>query len=214
MVAEQKIEEAAYFLEKIKQAATRRDFVPNLSAFMSAMRSIPDYLLEDYNMKLGLNIPLSETLYPKDFRREAKNQSNQIAKKFIDRYDTELRKLYNDAVGGLLMSKRNIEIHRTDVPVQAKFSRVLSETIGITDSVSIEVRDKNGNLKTRSEQTRPETKSVSQNSQAPENKPIPQPADSVEWFFTDFKNDNVISVCNKFLDLMKLFVIDIRKDYP
>jgi hypothetical protein len=105
---------------------------------MSATRSIPDYLLEDYNMKLGLNIPLTETLYLKDFRREAKTQNNRIAKKFIDRYDTELRKLYNDALGGLLMSKRNIEIHRTDVPIQAKFSRVLSETISITDSVSIE----------------------------------------------------------------------------
>ena len=176
-------------------------------------RSIPDYLLEDYNTKLGLNIPLTETLYLKDFRREAKNQHNRMDENFIDHYDIELRKLYNDAVGGLLMSKRNIEIRRTDVPVQAKFSRVLSETISITDSVSIEVRDKNGNLKTRSEPTKPE-KSVSQNSHAPENKPIAQPSDSVEWFFTDFKNDNVISVCTKFLDLMKLFVTDIRKDYP
>ena len=79
----------------------------------------------------------------------------------------ELRKLYNDAVGGLLMSKRNIEIDRTDVPVQANFSRVLSEAISITDSVRIEVRDKNGNLKTRSEPTKPE-KSVSQNSHARE----------------------------------------------
>jgi hypothetical protein len=80
---------------------------------------------------------------------------------------------------------------------------VLSETISITDSVSIEVRDKNGNLKTRSEPMKPETKSELQNSQAPENKPILQPSDSVEWFFTDFKNDNVISACNKFLDLIK-----------
>jgi hypothetical protein len=136
-----------------------------------------------------------------------------MAEKFIDRYDIELRKLYNDAVGGLLMSKRNIEIHRTDVPVQAKFSRVLSETISITDSVSIEVKDKNGNLKIRSEPTKPE-KSVSENSHTPENKPIPQPSHSFKWFFTDFKNDNVISVCTKFLDLVKLFVTNIRKDYP
>ena len=78
--------------------------------------------------------------------------------------------------------------------------------------MSVEVRYKNGNLKTRSEPTKRE-KSVSQNSH-PENKPIPQPSDSVEWFFTDFNNDNVISVCTKFLDLMKLFVTDIRKDYP
>ncbi len=97
MVAEQKIEESEYFLEKIEQAATRRDFIPNLSAIMSAMKSIPDYLLEDYNMKLGLNIPLTETLYLKDFRREAKNQSNRIAKNF-DR----LILIYK-AVGGLLM---------------------------------------------------------------------------------------------------------------
>ncbi len=76
MVAEQKIEEAEYFLQKIKEATTRYDFVPNLSAFLSATRSIPDYLLEDYNVKLGVNVPLSQKLYPSDFRNKGKNNQN------------------------------------------------------------------------------------------------------------------------------------------
>ena len=129
MVAEQKTEEAEYFLEKITQAGNRRDFVPNLSAFMSATRSIPDYILEDYNQKLGLNIPLTKTIYPRDFEKEAINQQNQTAQNFIKDYNTKLGNLYNDPIGSLLMTKRNIEIHRTDVAVQANFSRGISEYV-------------------------------------------------------------------------------------
>ncbi len=204
MSADQKIEETEYFLEKITQATTRRDFVPNLSAFLSHARSVADYLLEDYNEKLGLNIPLSKKLFISTFKNEANNQNNQSARNFITYYETEFNKLLKDPIGSLLMTKRNIEVHRTDVPVQVKFNREISETISITDSISIEVRDKNGNLKTRSEPTSLENKPVSQN------KPI---SHSVEWFFTDFKNDDVITVCSKFLDLMKSFVSDIRTSH-
>ena len=83
MVAEQKIEESECFLDKITQALIRKDFIPNLSAFLSATRSIPDYLLEDYNTKLGLNIPLTEKLCIDTFSDEAINQGNQIAQRFI-----------------------------------------------------------------------------------------------------------------------------------
>jgi hypothetical protein len=39
-------------------------------------------------------------------------------------------------------------------------------------------------------------------------------SDSVLWFFTDFKNDNVVTVCNKLLDLVKGFVNNFRNNYP
>ena len=141
MVAEQKIAEAEYFLDKITQAFTRNDFIPNLSAFLSATRSIPDYLLEDYNTKLGLNIPLTEKLYVDIFSDEAVNQGNQIAQKFIKEYKTQLKNIYNDPLGKLLTTKRNISIHRTGVPIQGRFKRVIHETINISDSVSIKVRE-------------------------------------------------------------------------
>ena len=213
MVAEQKIIEAKYFLQKITTAKDRTDFVPNLSAFMSSTRSIPDYLLEDYNTKLGLNIPLTERLYPRDFRREAGKQYNIVAQKFIEKYDSEFQKLEINAIaiGNLLLRKRNVQIHRMDVDVQAKFERQLFETIHISDSIEVVVRDKCGNIKSTSK-TEPDN--LFQDIQNPQNNSTPDNSESVEWFFSDYKNENVIVVCNKYLDLMEGFVKEMKDSFP
>ena len=69
MVVNQKIEEAEYFLDKIKNAKKREVFIPNLSAFLASSRSIADYLLEDYNLTFGLQISLNDKLYPNTFEK-------------------------------------------------------------------------------------------------------------------------------------------------
>lgn len=211
MVAQEKISEAEYFLNKITIAQDRYDFLPNLSAFMSATRSIPDYLLEDYNTKLGLGISLTDKLYPSVFETEAKNQNNQTAINFIADYKTELANLYKDPVAGFLIDKRNIVVHRKNVPISAKFSRSVSDTIIISESISVEVRDKDGNLKSKSQsvpQTQPQTHQTTQSN--------PTPSDGVEWSFPAFtySNDNVITICIKFLDIIKKFVSDLQNKYP
>ena len=184
MVAEQKIEEAECFLDKITQALTRKDFIPNLSAFLSATRSIPDYLLEDYNTKLGLNIPLTEKLYIDT----AINQGNQIAQRFIIEYKTQLNNIYNNPLGKLLTTKRNISIHRTGVPIQGRIKRVIHETINISDSVGIEVRHKYGNLKMRSEPTKSEKKPELHMTETLPDNTLLQNSDGVEWYFDDYQN--------------------------
>lgn len=170
MVAEQKINEAEYFLQRITNAKDRTDFVPNLSAFMSSTRSIPDYFLEDYNTKLGLNIPLTKNLYPEDFRREAEKQNYIVAQKFIDKYDSEFQTLKNNVIGKLLLRKRNIEIHRTNVNVQAKFERRLVEVIHISYSLDVVARDKYGNIKNRSKSEPDNLEQLPQDTQNPQKK--------------------------------------------
>jgi hypothetical protein len=64
---------------------------------------------------------LTSKLYPKIFKREAEKQKNQTSVKFITDYKNRLSNLYIDPIAGLLFGKRDIEIHRTDVPVQGKF---------------------------------------------------------------------------------------------
>lgn len=210
MVAQQKVSEAEYFLNKITVAQDRYDFLPNLSAFMSATRSIPDYLLEDYNSTLGLGIPLTSKLYPKIFKAEAKKQNNPTAISFIAGYNCGLNNLYNDPIAGILFNKRNIVIHRKDVPVQAKFTRTVTDTIHVSDSVSVEVRDKDGNLK--SSQSVEPNRTQAHPAQLQSGNTAP--TDGVEWFFPDFKNDNVVVICNKFLDIVKNFVNGIKNKYP
>jgi hypothetical protein len=86
MVVDEKIEEARY-LEKIKKATERKDFIPNLSAYVSATRSIPDYLLEDYKVKYGLKISLDKTLNKDIFEEVAAKRNNPNAVAFIKGYN-------------------------------------------------------------------------------------------------------------------------------
>ena len=72
---------------------------PNLKAFLSTARSIPDYILEDYNNNFGLGMPLTDNssqrqkiLNHDTFSKEAKNKNNQDALKFIDFFDNEFKK--------------------------------------------------------------------------------------------------------------------------
>jgi len=120
MVVDEKIEEAKYFLDKIKKATERKDFIPNLSAYLSATRSIPDYLLEDYNVKYGLKISLDKTLNKDIFEEVARRRNNPNAIAFIKSYNNNFKKLTRDKIAKLLLTKRNIRVHRTDLPLQKK----------------------------------------------------------------------------------------------
>jgi hypothetical protein len=93
MVVDEKIEEAEYFLDKIKKATERKDFIPNLSAYLCATRSIPDYLLEDYNVKYGLKISLDKTLNKDVFEEVARKRNNPNAIAFIKGHNNNYKKL-------------------------------------------------------------------------------------------------------------------------
>ena len=81
---------------------------PNLKAFLSIARGIPDYILEDYNNNFGLGIPLTDDssqlqniLDPVTFWKEAKSKNNQEALKFIDFFDKEFKDKHESVVKSL-----------------------------------------------------------------------------------------------------------------
>jgi hypothetical protein len=213
MVVDQKVIEAEYFFDKIKNAVKREDLIPNLSAFLSSARSIADYLLEDYNLKFGLQISLNNKLYPRTFEEKARQKSNNIALTFISHYNKEFEKVKQDQIGGLLLNKRNIKVHRTDVPLQANFSVQLTETIHIHDSVAVEVRDKNGNLKMRSSSRDEKATNSNDKNREEKSKNTNDISTTIRWFFDDYQTTNVVDVCEKFLKLMKDFVEKIKNKY-
>jgi hypothetical protein len=88
MTAEDKILFAEYFLDKIKNARSRGDFLPNLSAFLSETCSIPEYLLEDANVKFGLGIPLDHSLKNEFSGKAARNEK---AQNFFSTYKAEYK---------------------------------------------------------------------------------------------------------------------------
>jgi hypothetical protein len=66
--------DAEYFLHALRGKTSREEFRPNLTAFLAISRGILDHLLEAYNVKFGLNIPIHEKL----LRRLRKQQIGRI----------------------------------------------------------------------------------------------------------------------------------------
>ena len=115
MTVNDKIKEAEYFLGKIESSPFNDELSYLASAFLSAARSIPDYLLEDYNIKFGLNIPLTDNLYTWTFEKEAKIQHKSIALSFIGDYNKEFSKLTKDPIAGGMLKKRNLKVNRKKI---------------------------------------------------------------------------------------------------
>jgi hypothetical protein len=174
MVVDDKTKEAEYFLDKIKKATEREDFIPNLSAFLSSTRSISDYLLEDYNVKYGLKISLDKELNKDMFQEVARKRKNSNAIALIKGYNDNFNKLKKDKIAKLLLSKRNIKVHRTDFPLQKNVSVSIME--------NVEKRTTTSNTR-------------------------------FEWLFDDY-NADVVESCEKFLQLMKEFVIKVTIEFP
>jgi hypothetical protein len=100
LALQEQLQDAEYFLRIIRSKDTRDEMRSNLKAFLSTARSIPDYILEDYNNKFVLGIPLTDNSGQRQiildhniFRKKANNKNNQDALKFINFFDNEFKTL-------------------------------------------------------------------------------------------------------------------------
>jgi hypothetical protein len=213
MAVDQKIDNAEYFLNKIRNAKKREDIIPNISAFLSETTSIPDYLLEDYNLKYGLGI---KRMYKNTFIEQAIIQKNQGAIRFIIEYISNFNELKKDPVVERLWHKRNVQVHSKHDPLQANFSVNLPESVPDNDSVDIEVRDKDGNLTTKSgllnkikSGVEKKIKSISELKKQSTTRSM-----TMTWFFTDYKDRDVVDLCETYLKLTKSFINHLRNEFP
>lgn len=119
-----KLNEAKYFLEQMKQHIdSPEEFVYNLSAFLSAARSVTFIMQNEFS-----KIPEFREWY----RRKQKKMEN-----------SELFRFFN----GL----RVAAIHRKVVIPNRNVKIEFTETITVGDSIVVEARDKDGNLLQRHE---------------------------------------------------------------
>lgn len=124
-----KIQESEYFLSKMNDTINERQFFNfNLSAFLSAARSVLQYALKEASPKLN-----GQSWY------DSVVQNRPVVRFFKD--------------------KRNVNIHAEPIKPSAEIHVEITETISLSDAVSITITDKDGNISDqeivpRSESTR------------------------------------------------------------
>jgi len=104
----------------------------------------------------------------------------------------------------LLFEKRNITIHSRSTSVRAEIQTNITETISISESVSVIVRDEDGNIKQQSHTKQNEQEHV-----------LPSESTTrTKWFFEDYPQKEVSDVCHDQLEKMKDFVNKIHGNFP
>ena len=97
----QKLKEANYFLSKVLSPEedpmeNPEVFQYNLSAFLSAWRSVFDIMLYDYALKFFPSLTRDDYIKLDSFRLAAKAQNHEEASSFIKWYDKKFRFLKNN----------------------------------------------------------------------------------------------------------------------
>lgn len=203
MEAEKKLRGAIYHFQRMGEAYLKSEeeiLVYELEAFLVKVRSIPDVLLEDFNEKFSLGISLEEELYPKTFEDRARELQNTQAIGFIQWWNSKMNQIRSDQLGSILFKKRNISVHRKVVRPDHK-EITMYDTIRLTDSITIRKYDEKGDL--------------IEELKSPETPPEPREPKSAEinWFFSEYRNENVLEISKKLLQMVKEFVEEAKSRF-
>lgn len=116
MTLDEKIQEAEFFLNLIRKNQPNVSVVKfHFSAFLSAVESIPDYILAEASQEYGLDLPLDEEWHYWDFEAKAKEneKKNENALLFLKWWRQFYKGTYHGKVGQVIKKIRNMEMHKT-----------------------------------------------------------------------------------------------------
>ena len=213
MTARDKIDDAKYLLALLKDKNDRTEVRALLSGLLAIIRSIPDHLLEEYNTKLALNISLSEELRIKTFCCKAIQLNNSKAISFINSYMKEIQILNANPLWKIVKKKRDINIHRKDIPLKEHSHRVVSiPPLKIDVSSKAIARDKEGNIKNNIPMPQPEANRNTNNEQVYNTDNSPR--GGVTWFFDDEPTTDIVTKFSQLLKDIQDFVDKIESGFP
>jgi hypothetical protein len=200
MEAEKKLYGAAYHLQRMEELYLKNDehFIYELEAFLVKVRSILDVLLEDFNKKFCLGISSEERLSPDLFEERALRSTNKEAIEFIKWWRHKKDSIRSSKLGSLLFEKRNLSVHRKVISPDLKKVTVY-DNIHIEESVTIRKYDAEGNLieEFDSQDTPVET--------------VASKSAEMDWFFSEYPNENVLKVSYSLFQTLKEVVEEAKK---
>ncbi len=165
-----KLTETKYFYSRmVEEQGNRNNFTYNLSAFLSAARSVLQYTKKETKTKPG-----GEQWY-----------NNRISASPVLRF---------------FKDKRNVNIHTEPIQPATELKLTIRETVHISDSVSITIMDKDGNIVKHFSSDEPQPK--------PKKPEIP-PTLEITYKFDDWAgSEDVLTLCQMYVQELE----DIIKD--
>ncbi len=211
LTSKEQVDDSKYFLSLLKDKNERNEVRPILTGFLAVSRGIPDHLLEEYNIKLGLNIPITARLTDRIFEEKANKQNNSMAQSFISFYKKEFKDLDQNTLWTAMKKKRDIKIHRNDIPLNKHFHITISEPpLKFHDRITVIHSDRAGNIKNNSISSQQHVNTISD-----EKDPIKMgPQLGVKWFFEDDPTTELVDKCEQLLKDMENFVRKIESAFP
>jgi hypothetical protein len=199
MVVKETLEKACYYLERIEETYGRPEMIYELNSFLSTIASVPEHLLEDYNIKYSLNISDDEKLI-REFEERA-NSGNLQAITFSKWWKDKYNKFKNDKLCSLVIGKRHISIHRrTARPDLVKVELVRT----LHASVAVEVRDSQGRIRSTYKSPEPPKPEVAQDKRKA----------TVTFSFKEYPDGDILEICRKILDAMEKLVEEANSRFP
>lgn len=209
VTAQEQIEDARFFVDLLKVKYDRTEARALVSAVLAIIRSIPDHLLEEYNNKLGVNIPLDKDLRIGKFETKANSLKNSGAQKFISFYKTELNNLKSNPLWNDVKEKRDIKIHRKDIPLKKHVHMTIAHPpIHLAVSMKAIPMDKDGNIKNSNNPPHSQIDPINKIDNS-EN----LPAGGVKWFFDDDSSTDIVTKFTNLLKEMQDFVNKIESTF-
>ncbi len=184
-----------------QDADAEKEIQDCLDALLSDFVSVPEYLLQDFNLKFGLNIPLTEKSFRQKFQSKAKRTGNQTALQFFSWWGKQFDLLREDPIGGLLIGKRNIARHRTQVILDLTKIAVRLTIPVPKISYKVELFQDGKLLET--------SRSAEQLAPSPKKTEI-----TSGRFFSEYPDESIVTVCEKFLAKLINFVSAAEQKFP
>ena len=172
----EKLEEAKYFLEQMQiYVEDRKKLKFNLSAFLSAARSVTFIMQSDFKSSPG----------------------------FSNWYKDKQKEMNKDEDFRFFNGLRVATIHQKSVEPHKKTGIGITESVPISDSITIKVIDKEGN--TPSEQTSEPKKTKSPKETEVTVKHL--------WCFEERPNEELLGLCSKYIQKIEKLVEECEKQF-
>jgi len=198
MESRKKLEEAHYFLDKLRAVAQNSDeFMYMLSAFLNAWRSVLDVMLYDYAEKYSLGLTREDRITDHEFGIAAKVLNCTGALHFLRWWRQQRSSFQRNP----LWRKRILVVHRGYPPITQTLQLYVAESLALSSTFTV------------SGATPPIHIESEASSAGAIQTEMHRPNRHAETYFKDLPDRSVVDYCQQAFDKMKEIVETAEREF-